>query len=128
MTNDERAIRDLVERWLAASKAGDTATVVSLMADDVIFMVPGREPFGKEAFAKASKGMEGIQIDSKSDIQEIEVLGDRAWMRNRLRVTVTPPNAAPVVRSGYVLTILRKEGDGRWVILRDANVLTMEGG
>jgi ketosteroid isomerase-like protein len=36
---------------MAASRAGDTATVLSLMADDVIFRVPGREPFGKEAFA-----------------------------------------------------------------------------
>jgi uncharacterized protein (TIGR02246 family) len=42
MTDDERAIRDLVERWMSASRAGDLATVLSLMADDVIFMVPGQ--------------------------------------------------------------------------------------
>ena len=40
---------------LAASKAGDLAPVLSLMTDDVIFMVPGREPFGKEAFALPPK-------------------------------------------------------------------------
>ncbi len=28
-----------------------------------------------------------------------------------------------MVRSGYTLTILRKEPDGRWVIFRDANLL-----
>ena len=54
MTDDERAIRDLVDAWMAASKAGDVAKVLSLMTDDVVFMVPGREPFGKEAFAAAS--------------------------------------------------------------------------
>jgi hypothetical protein len=48
ITNDERAIRDLVATWMAASQAGDTAKVCSLMADDVIFQVPGREPFGKK--------------------------------------------------------------------------------
>src|SRR3954454_8877201 len=47
----ETAIRTLVETWMAAAKAGDIATVLDLMTDDVIFMVPGREPFGKEAFA-----------------------------------------------------------------------------
>ncbi|MGB0086935.1 MAG: SgcJ/EcaC family oxidoreductase [Rhodomicrobiaceae bacterium] len=56
MTEDERAIRDLVDTWLAAWKAGDLATVLSLMSDDVIFMVPGQEPFGKQAFAAASEG------------------------------------------------------------------------
>jgi ketosteroid isomerase-like protein len=34
---DERAIRDLVETRMKASRAGDTATVLSLMSDDVIF-------------------------------------------------------------------------------------------
>ena len=42
ITNDERAIRDLVATWMAASRAGDTAKVLSLMADDVIFQGPGR--------------------------------------------------------------------------------------
>ena len=42
MTDDERAIRELIETWMAASKSGDVDTVLSLMADDVVFMVPGR--------------------------------------------------------------------------------------
>jgi uncharacterized protein (TIGR02246 family) len=126
MTEDERAIRDLVTTWMAASKAGDLATVLTLMSDDVVFMVPGREPFGKEAFAAASKGMEGVQIDGTSEIVELEVLGDRAWMRNRVRMTVTPPGGKTMVRSGYTLTILRRSPDGRWVIARDANLLALE--
>jgi len=32
----------VVNIWLAASKAGDLPTVLSLMTDDVIFMVPGK--------------------------------------------------------------------------------------
>ena len=127
MTDDERAIRDLVETWMAASKAGDIPTMLSLMADDVIFMVPGQKPFGKEAFAAASEGQKGVRIDGKSDIQEIQVLGDWAYLRNRLEVTVTPPGGArPVRRSGYTLTILRKRTDGQWVLARDANLLTTE--
>ena len=55
MTNDERAIRELIATWMDASQKGDLQTVLGLMADDVVFMVPGREPFGKEAFAAARK-------------------------------------------------------------------------
>jgi uncharacterized protein (TIGR02246 family) len=124
MQTDEQAIRELVNKWMDASKAGDIATVLSLMSDDVIFMVPGREPFGKEAFAAMNQGMKDMRIDGTSDIQEIQVLGDWAWMRNKLKVTITPPNGQSVVRSGYVLTILRKQANGNWVITRDANLLT----
>ncbi len=126
MQNDEQAIRDLVDTWLAASKTGNLATVLNLMADDVIFMVPGKEPFGKEAFAASSKEMSNVQIEGISDIQEVKVLGDWAWMRTRLKVTITPPNGNLMVRSGHTLTILRKKPDGAWVIARDANLLTPE--
>jgi uncharacterized protein (TIGR02246 family) len=124
MTEDERAIRRLVETWIAA---GDLPTVLSLMADDAVFLVPGQKPFGKEAFAAASAGMKDLRLDGKSDIQEIRVLGDWAWLRSYLEVTATPPGAAkPVRRSGYTLTILRKTPDGRWLLARDANLLTAE--
>jgi uncharacterized protein (TIGR02246 family) len=126
MQNDEQAIRDLLDNWMAASKAGDTATVLNLMADDVVFMTPGLDPFGKQTFAANSEKMKGVRIDGTSEIKELKVLGDWAWMRTKLRVTITPPGGNPMVRSGYTLTILRKESDGRWVLARDANLLSPE--
>jgi uncharacterized protein (TIGR02246 family) len=124
--HDEQAIRELVQTWMAATRAGDTATVLSLMADDVVFFVPGREPFGKAAFEQGSRAQSHVKIDAVSDIQEIHVAGDWAWMRNRLRVTMRPPGGTPVVRSGYTLTVLRKDSAGRWAVARDANLLTVE--
>src|SRR5262245_44752625 len=124
MTDDERAIRDLVATWMEASRAGDLDTVLGLMADDVVFMVPGQRPFGKAAFRATSEGMKNLRIDGKSDIQELQVLGDWAYLRNYLEVMVTPPGSKPMRRSGYTLTILRKEADGRWRLARDANLLT----
>jgi uncharacterized protein (TIGR02246 family) len=47
MSDDERAVRELVEKWTAASKDGDIDTVRSLMADDVVFMISWRRPLGK---------------------------------------------------------------------------------
>jgi len=81
MTSDEKEIHELVNNWMAASKTGDTATLLRLMSDDVIFMVPGHEPFGKEAFVRAFKDMKGVSIEGTSDIQELQVLGDWAWMQ-----------------------------------------------
>jgi uncharacterized protein (TIGR02246 family) len=123
MSADERAIRDLVDTWMKASQAGDTETVLSLMSDDVIFMVPGREPFGKQTFAANSRS-DGVRLEGTAEIHELKVLGDWAWLRNFIEITITPPRGAPVQRSGFTLTILRKEPDGRWVLARDANLVT----
>lgn len=126
MPTDEEQIRQLVATWMAASKAGDTETVLSLMSDDVVFLVPGRPPMTKADFAAASKAQSGSdapQIDGTSEIEELRVLGDWAFLRTKLRVVVTPPNGAPtVVRAGHTLTILRKD-NGKWVLARDANLL-----
>ncbi|MDX8433565.1 SgcJ/EcaC family oxidoreductase [Mesorhizobium abyssinicae] len=122
MTDDESAIRQVVETWMAASRKGDLETVLSLMTDDVIFMVPAKEPFGKAALAAVFKGM-GEKIDGSSEIVELKLLGDWAYIRNRIDMTATPPGGEPVRRSGYTLTLLRKEGDGRWRLARDANLL-----
>jgi uncharacterized protein (TIGR02246 family) len=124
MTSDESAVRDLIATWMQASREGDTATVLSLMTDDVVFMVPGREPFGKEAFAAASAGMQGMTIEGTSEIRELQVLGDSAFARSELKMMMTPPGGPPVRREGYAMTIFRREPDGRWRLARDANLLT----
>jgi uncharacterized protein (TIGR02246 family) len=123
MTDDERAIRAVVDRWFTATKSGDLETVLSLMADDAVFMVPGKEPFGKTEFAAASKGMANVTMDGKSEIAELRVLGEWAYLRNHIDLTVTQPSGERMRKSGYTLTIFRKEPDGRWRLARDANML-----
>lgn len=128
MDADERAIRRLVETWMSATADGDTATVLDLVADDAVFMVPGREPFSKAEFAAAADKQSGVRIDGKSDVLEVEVNGALAFMRSHLTVTMSPSQGPPVSRSGYTLTVLRKGADGRWRLARDANLLTAGAG
>lgn len=125
MTEDEQAIRNVIDQWMEASRTGDLATVLDLMTDDVVFMVPGAEPFGKDAFAAASMAMKDIRLEGSSEVVEIVLLGDWAYLRNHIDMTATPPTGAAIRRSGYTLTIVRKCGDGRWRLARDANLLTV---
>jgi uncharacterized protein (TIGR02246 family) len=125
LTEDERAIRELVDMWMEASRRGDVETVLSLMTDDIIFMTPGREPFGKEEFRAASEAMSGVEMDGSAEIREIRVLGDWAWIRNHIELTVTAPGGGePMHRAGYTLSILKKGGDGKWRLARDANLVS----
>jgi uncharacterized protein (TIGR02246 family) len=124
MNSDEQAIRELIDTWMEASTRGDTETVLSLMSDDVVFMVPGREPFGKDAFGSSSKAMQNVTIDGRATIVELKVLGDWAYLRNHIELTMTAPGREPQRRAGYTLTILRKQTDGRWLLARDANLVS----
>jgi uncharacterized protein (TIGR02246 family) len=126
MSEDERAIRDLVATWMQASQAGDTQTVLGLMTDDVVFLVPGQEPFGKQAFAAAAASMDGVRIEGTSEVCELNVLGSWAYLRGYLRVAMTPPGGNTVRRAGYTLSIFHKQPNGRWLLARDANLLTPE--
>ena len=127
MPTDELEIRNLVATWLTASKAGDVDTVLGLMTDDVVFLVPGRAPMDKQEFAALSRlpaGSTPPQIDSRSEIQEIVVSGDIASMWTKLSIVMTPPGGQPIERAGHTLTVLRRV-NGRWLIARDANLLTV---
>ena len=126
MKTDEEQIRELVASWMAATKAGDVNTVLNLTADDVVFLVPGRPPMFKSEFAaglQAQAAKTAPKFDGKSEIQEIKVLGEWAFMWTKLSVIATPPDGSPPMeRAGHTLTILHKE-DGRWRLARDANLL-----
>lgn len=122
MAPDEQAIRKLIDDWMRASAQGDLDKVLAMMSDDVVFMTVDREPFGKQEFAAQSRALQGVKIEGSATPVEIEVLGDWAYLRNRLEVKITPPNGDQLKRAGYTLTILRRQS-GRWVITRDANLL-----
>ncbi len=126
MQDDEHAIRQLVTTWLDASKAGDTEKVLSLMTEDVVFLVTGQPPMrGKASFAASQAALKNVKIDATGEIQEIKVLGDWAYMWTRLSVVITPAGGAtPTRRAGNTLSILRRQAAG-WVIARDANMLAV---
>ena len=123
MNTDERQIRDLVETWMTASKTGDLAAILDLMTDDVIFMTPGRAPFGKGEFAANGERMKDFTMEGHHELQEIEILGKHAYIRNYLEITLTKAGDAPKRMSGYTMSILRKGSAGRWRLARDANLV-----
>jgi len=127
MTSDEQQIRELIATWMSATQAGDVEKVLSLMTEDVVFLVPGAPPFGKQKFAEAmapaAPDAPRPHFEGHSEIQEITVNGDWAFLWTRLTVEVTPPGGGkPAKRVGHTLSVLRKTG-GRWLLARDANML-----
>ena len=119
-TQDEQAIRDLMDQWIHATGHGDLATVLSFMADDVVFLTPGQPPMNKDAFAAGFKSFAGkAKFEAKQDIKELYVSGDLAYAWSTMSITMDGKR-----RSGNILSVFRKVGDKKWVLLRDANFVT----
>ena len=87
------------------------------MADDAVFLTPGRPPMTKDSFASGFRSLSG-PIETKQDVKEIHVNGDLAYCWSQISVRMNGKTHA-----GHVLTIFRKRGES-WVLSRDANLLT----
>ena len=128
MNTDEQAIRNLVAQWHGATAAGDVETVLGLMAEDAVFLVAGQPPMkGRGTFEKGLRGLlKSHRVESTGDIQEIEVAGDLAYCWSVLNVRIVPlSGGTSVVRSGSALSILHRQANGAWMLVRDANLLTV---
>jgi len=126
MGTDEQAIRNLVEQWHRATAAGDVDTVLRLMAEDVVFLMAGKPPMkGRSTFEQGLRGLlTSHRVDSRGEVQEVEVSDDLAYCWTLLTVGMTPlSGGAAKVRSGSALSIFRKQTNGSWVLVRDANLL-----
>ena len=111
---------------MRATEEGNLETVLSLIAEDAVFLLPDQPPMrGREAFAAALRSVLGqVRIEGKPDIQEIHVAGAYAFCWNQLSLTVTSLQGGPAQRrAGPTLSVFRKESDGRWILFRDANML-----
>lgn len=128
-TADETAIRTLIETWHRATEARDVVRVLQLIAEDAVFLMPESLPLrGRAAFAQALHDvLKTHNIRSSGEIREVKVSGDLAYCWTDLTVTMTPlDGTAPKVRRGPSLSILRKESDGAWILIRDANMLASD--
>jgi uncharacterized protein (TIGR02246 family) len=126
MHPDEQAIRDVVATWDRVTRAGDVEALAPLMAEDVVYLVAGRPPMrGRETFMELARSMQGGgTVEASGEFEEIHLMGDWAYAIRHLRVAVTHTGAETARRAGPVLSIFRREPDGRWVLARDANLLT----
>jgi uncharacterized protein (TIGR02246 family) len=127
MNGDEEAIRTLIATWIRAAETGDIERVLSLIADDVVFLTPGAPAMRKPEFAEAQSSLQEVQLRISSAIQEIRILGEWACCWNRLTIFITPRRGgSTVTRAGDSLSILQKKS-GSWFVVRDANMVMPAG-
>lgn len=126
MGPDERAVREVHSTWIDAVNAGELDRLLALMADDVVFLGPGRAPLGRYVFSPSfSAAHQQSRIRCVSELEEVVVVGEVAYTRARDSLSVTPRAGGGAVQlAGHRITIYRKQRDGRWLLARDAHTLS----
>src|SRR4029453_15404798 len=91
MGSDEQAIRELHSTWIDAVNAGDLVRLLTLMADDVVFLNPGQAPLGRDGFSPGfSAAPQLSSINFTSEVEEVVVVGEVAYTLSRDSLSVTP--------------------------------------
>ena len=124
MNQDQQRIRKVVDEFTRAYNEGDIAGLMSAYTDDFIDMSEGEptivgaqaredtESRLRDTFAKFT-GSLTVHVD------EIEVMGDRAFDRGVLRVELLPKGGGePVLVERRFLEIWRREAGGEWRVAR----------
>jgi len=126
MGSDERAIREVHSAWIDAVNAGDLGHLLALMADDVVFLNPGRAPVGRDGFSAVfPSAHQQARIRCSSELEEVVVVGEVAYTRSRDSLSVTPIAGGKAEQlAGHRITVYRKQPDGGWLLGRDAHTLS----
>ena len=110
MGPDERAIREVHTTWIDAINAGNLARLVTLMADDAVFLNPGQARLGRDGFpAGFSTAHQQSRIRCISELEEVVVIGEVAYTLCRDSLSVTPRVGGEATElAGHRITIYRK--------------------
>jgi uncharacterized protein (TIGR02246 family) len=123
---EERTIRELSQKWLAAHKARDAGTVIGGFADDAVAvydatLLTGRDAIRRhieEGYAKAAKERPDFAPSWQTTAVRVAQAGDMAYETGTWEDTW---NAGANRERGYFLTVWRKVG-GQWKVAHDMAV------
>lgn len=121
--DDAQAIRGQLLRYEQALNASSTDRVMTLYADDAVFMPQYSMPAaGRQAVRESYERVFGaIRLNVRFDIDEVKILSpDWAYARTRSNgtVQVLEGNSPPGPEANQELFLLHKEADGQWRFAR----------
>lgn len=115
---EAQALMELSRKWSDQAASGNLEAVMEFWADDAV-MLPPDAPIlrGKEAirgYVEAAMETPGFEISWEPISAHISDAGDMAYMIERNVTEFDGPDGNRVTIHGKVVTVWRRDGDGRW--------------
>ena len=127
--DDEQAIRKLAADWKVAIKNKDVPRLLNFITDDAVFLTSNTPPLkGKKAVELLYRDIFArFNVEQETTTEEVEVDGDRAFTWGTDALTLIPVAGGNLIKlKGYGMTILQRQPDGSWRIMRGINNMTPE--
>jgi len=116
---DIAAIKELYNQATDACSTGDVEFYLSIFTEDAVVMPPGYPAaMGKEELRPMIEGLFGLfDLELPYTVEEVEVIGDRAFARSSWLYSMTPKDGGETTTSpGKQLDSLKRQSDGSWKI------------
>ena len=111
---------DTVNQLTRSINSGDLATAVQQYEPEAILVVrPGHMARGWAQLHEALAGFVALRATLTSEAQHVLEDGDLALYLGRWSLRGIDPAGAPVVLGGESTDVLRRQKDGRWLIVID---------
>jgi ketosteroid isomerase-like protein len=111
---------DTVAHLVQAINRGDLAAAVALYEPNAMLVVrPGELARGAAAISEALAGFVALKATLRSDAQRVLEADSVALYVGRWNLHGTDPSGQAVVLSGESTDVLRRQHDGRWLIVLD---------
>jgi uncharacterized protein (TIGR02246 family) len=111
---------DTVNQLTDAINRGDLDRAVSLYEGAAVMVAqPGRVARGSDQLREAIAGYLALKPTLKMEAREVVEAGDVALYVSRWSLRGTDPAGKPMELSGESTDVLRRQKDGRWLIVVD---------
>ncbi|WP_119270763.1 YybH family protein [Taklimakanibacter deserti] len=119
-TMEHDQIQSTIDRNNSAVAARDIEGILATYEPDAVVVgQPGKPAMGTPALREAFKQF--LALDPKLDVARHEVIqaGDIALHSYTWKMSGKVPGGAPIEQSGLSVVVLRKQPDGRWLMVID---------
>ncbi len=121
MTDDAAAVTAIItEQYPAFANSHDAAGYASMYSEDALWIAPGApERVGREAIEAAIQAsFDKFEFDVQPFADEVNVMGDFAYIIGGAEGTMTPRDGGDVVQVNFRVFWLFQNGDNGWEIIR----------
>ena len=111
---------DTVTQLVQAINRGDLAAAVALYESNAMLVVrPGQLARGATEIRDALAGFVALKATLRSETQQVLEADNIALYLGRWTLRGTDPAGQPVAMNGESTDVLRRQRDGRWLIVLD---------
>lgn len=119
-------LMQLSREWSKSAATDDIEKTVSYWSDDAIFISSGQPTLeGKKSIREMVEGMSkipGFKISWEPISVSVSESGDMAYMVEKNKLTYNDSIGNPIITTGRVVTVWKKNNNGEWKNMVDISV------